>query len=75
MHKLTEVFYYNAKKELQKLELYNIKGSMYLEKQQNKSLNILCIIENGMITYTSPEFGIIEDSISDLLTDLTTHAN
>ncbi len=67
---MTEVFYHNSNKELQKLELYNISGSMYLETQSSSNFKILCIIENGSIILTSPEFTIIEDEISALLMDL-----
>jgi hypothetical protein len=75
MHKITEVFYHNSKKELQKLELFNISGHMYLEKQSHNCLEVLCIIENNSITYASTTFNLIEDSISTLLEDLISQPN
>jgi hypothetical protein len=75
MQQITEVFYHNSKKELQKLELYNISGLMYLEKQSPNCFHILCIIENNSIIYSSAAFALIEDSISTLLEDLITQPN
>jgi hypothetical protein len=72
---MTEVFYYNSKKDLHKLELYNISGQIYLEKQFNSCFEILCIIESGSIIYSSKTFTLIEDSICTLLEDLISQPN
>lgn len=75
MQNMTEVYYYNNKKELQKLELYNISSSEFLQKQPNSCFNVLCVIENGSIVYTSVEFMIIEEGISVLMADLINEPN
>jgi hypothetical protein len=72
---MTEVFYHNSKKELHKLELYNISGHMYLETRPSNSFEIHCIIENNSIIYSSPDFSIVENSISVLLEDLISQPN
>jgi hypothetical protein len=75
MLKMTEVYYYNNKRELQKLGLYNISSSEFFRKQQNSSFEILCMIENGSIIFTSLAFRIIEDDITMLLGDLIHQPN
>lgn len=71
---MTEVYYYNNKRELQKLELYNISSSEFLQKQHS-GFKVLCMIENGSILYTSAEFRVIEENISALMTDLINEPN
>jgi hypothetical protein len=69
MLRMTEVYYYNTARELQKLELYNVSSSEFLQKLHN-GFNVFCTIENGSIIYSSYEFGVVEEYISVLMTDL-----
>lgn len=67
---MSEVYYFNAKKELQKLELYNIASAEFVNRTQSSGFKFLCILEKGEITYSTPEFdaaGIeIENSLSGI---------
>lgn len=67
---MTEVFYYNAKKEVQKLELYNITSAEFVNRSKASGFNFLCIVENGDLKNASPEFMRIEEEISAALLGL-----
>jgi hypothetical protein len=71
---MTEIFYNNNIGELHKLLLHNINGPEFI-KQNNTCFKILCAIEDGTIIFASPEFKIIEDSISMILMDLISEPN
>jgi hypothetical protein len=75
MLKMTEVYYYNNKRELHKIGLYNMSSSDFLRRQNNNGFDVLCMIENGAIIFTSPEFRTIEEDISMLLSDLISDPN
>jgi hypothetical protein len=64
---MSEVFYYNYKNELQKIELYNSSSSEFVKRNIKSGLKFLCVIEDGEIIAASPEFAIIEEEIADSL--------
>jgi hypothetical protein len=66
MLNMTEVYYHNNKLELQKIELYNINTREFLQKQSSR-FQVLCVIERGAISFTTPAFNVIEQEIASLM--------
>ena len=64
---MTEIFYYNASKELQQLKLYNIDGGAFVDSTNCASFKIFCVLEDGSLQYISPEFSAVDADLSDAL--------
>jgi hypothetical protein len=75
MINMTEVFYHNTNGELQKIGLYNMDGLEFIRKINKNSIRIFCVIQDGLIIYTSRDFQVVEDSIDRALVDLITQPN
>lgn len=67
---MSEVFYFNSRNDLQKLELYNISSSDFVKRSLVSGFRFLCIVEDGDIKITSPEFKVIEQDIFGSLSGL-----
>jgi hypothetical protein len=67
---MSEVFYFNANRELQKLELYNINSSEFVKRTYQSGFKLLCILEQGEIAYAGPEFNTAEKEISNSLSGI-----
>jgi hypothetical protein len=67
---MSEVFYFNANRELQKLELYNVASSEFVKRTRQSGFKFLCILEQGEVAYATPEFNEAEKEISNLLSGI-----
>jgi len=67
---MSEVFYFNAHRELQKLELYNIASAEFVKRTHQSGFKFLCILEQGEIAYVSPEFNTAEKEIANSLSGI-----
>jgi hypothetical protein len=64
---MTEVFYYNTFNQLQQLKLHNMDAAAFVDSTKGSAFKIFCILENGLIKFSSPEFSGVEAELSDSL--------
>ncbi len=67
---MTEVFYYNTFNQLQQLKLHNMDITAFVDSTRGSEFKIFCILENGVIINTSPEFSNVEAELSSSLLSL-----
>jgi hypothetical protein len=67
---MTEVFYYNTFNQLQQLKLHNMDAAAFVDSTKGSAFKIFCILENGLIKNSSPEFSNVEAALSDSLLNI-----